>query len=842
MAAHPIYTSLTVPVVASAPSATAFQWSADGQACFLTKTALYIMTPDHGLNFEPLTAIKAKPDKDKENGVQALGWYRTLIQFDRAVEYLWPEQSQDWGAIVLGSVDIGLWAVTLSPSNLSAHASCIVAALSSSMDLTLWTAGRNGIKGEWIKLYDVTPFLLDHFAEGSNTVRALKSQVISMHWSQQADFGLTPAPLDNGSLLVAGNRAGMLLFLRYNRNSTVELAHTASVSDRWVVCLRISSWAVVEPGKCDAYIAYSTDAGAVGVVKVRQTLHETPATSPFGLNLSIGVALEGAPHEICAPDQRPCGALEWIESAGSLILIYHKLGVIHLWRSPHSDLGWTGLRTLPLSPLRLSAGMSPFHPVSGMHYVRRKDILLVCLYDGSFHVVRDVSSDPGWGVPPKNLLSASNGSDESSNPNSGGDELNSNSNPDFNNNVNPISADNENNNDDKISTQNLSVVARSIFTRVEAGVVDAELENRISAMTSYDGGATVAWVHEACRPADFGYKHDAKHTSIFLVARMWDDTDDEALLQDLVDVLKNSRFSSGFSPAHLLRPLFFHLHPPKLNHLHARILDILDPHPQGHLPDDHSMDLGVPDDHSTRIAIAPWTGGLIPEMRSEFRGSLARHLYGWDVILSLRMRLSLADFAWKASETTEKRETCGAIAQKLLHTISHRVLRTIMRHLTAAVQCLKPNDVPFVLRMVVQSLLPGSPADLAAEGDHLSSVLHGVVVPANSDPNTDSNISMGLNETCPACKAEVQLHVITSAVCPNGHTWLRCSITTFILSTPYVRTCVGCSRKAFLPLSSRDSTTTPNWLPEAGRGWVVEELLEAVHRCLFCGNSFVSVL
>jgi general transcription factor 3C protein 4 len=71
---------------------------------------------------------------------------------------------------------------------------------------------------------------------------------------------------------------------------------------------------------------------------------------------------------------------------------------------------------------------------------------------------------------------------------------------------------------------------------------------------------------------------------------------------------------------------------------------------------------------------------------------------------------------------------------------------------------------------------------------------------------------------------------------------VRCSITTFILATPRVRTCVGCSRKAFLPLSRRDPATTANWLPEAGRGWVVEELLEAVNRCLFCGNSFVSVL
>ncbi|KAJ7916764.1 putative zinc-finger of transcription factor IIIC complex-domain-containing protein [Mycena leptocephala] len=770
----PIYTSLSVPMVSSFPSGTAFQWSADGQACFLTKTALYIMTPDHGLNFEPSSAIKSIPDKDKASDEENLGWYRTLIQFDRPIEYLWPEQSQDWNAIVLGSVDIALWAVTLSPSNISAHAGCIVAALSSSMDLTLWTAARNGLKGEWMKIYDITPFLLDHYSEESNTVRALKSQVISIKWSQQANFGLIPTPVENGSLLIAGNRAGMLLFLRYH-NSSVELTETLFIANQWIVCLGISSWAAVEPGKCDAYVAYATDNGVVGVIKIRQTLESIPATSPFGLNLSIRVTIESSPFEICTPDQRPCTTLEWVEIKESLILVFSKAGVIYLWRSPHSADGWSGLRALPIvRPSSLSEGMSPFHPLSGLHYIRRKDALMFCLFDGSFHIIHNLSLDPSW-TP--------------SNP--------------------------ENN----LTTQNLSIVARSIFTRVEPGTVDAELENRISGMASYDGSATVTWVHEACRPADFSYKHDAKHNSIFLVARMWDDTDDEALLQDLTDVLQNSRVSSGFSPAHLLRPIFFNLHPRKLNALHSRILNILRP--------DFS-------DHSTAINIAPWTGELIPEMRSEFRNSLTRHLYGWDVMLLLRMRLSLADFAWKVSETSEKRDMCGAIAQTLLNTISHRVLRTIMRHLVAAVHCLKPIDVPFVLRMVVQSLLAGSPSDLTSEGEHLSTVLRSVVP-------VDSDVFMGLNESCPACMAEVPLQDITSAVCPRGHTWLRCSITTFILSTPLVRTCVGCSRKAFLPLSSRDASTTANWLPEAGRGWVVEELLEAVHRCLFCGNSFVSV-
>lgn len=69
----------------------------------------------------------------------------------------------------------------------------------------------------------------------------------------------------------------------------------------------------------------------------------------------------------------------------------------------------------------------------------------------------------------------------------------------------------------------------------------------------------------------------------------------------------------------------------------------------------------------------------------------------------------------------------------------------------------------------------------------------------------------------------------------------RCSVTSFILSTSMVRTCIGCSRKALLPVS-QSSAVDDNWLPTAARSWVVKELLEAVQRCLFCGNSFVAIV
>lgn len=154
--------------------------------------------------------------------------------------------------------------------------------------------------------------------------------------------------------------------------------------------------------------------------------------------------------------------------------------------------------------------------------------------------------------------------------------------------------------------------------------------------------------------------------------------------------------------------------------------------------------------------------------------------------------------------------------------------------------------------MIVQSLLPGSPDDVSAEGRNLAATVR-VLFPSLPQPTTEN----GLNEPCPACQIDIPLTDITNALCPNGHAWgkmrpgiirsisnflltpARCSVTTFILSTPHVRTCIGCTRKAFLPVSSLDSS---KMLPQAARGWFVEELLEAVHRCLFCGNGFVSVL
>ncbi len=51
-------------------------------------------------------------------------------------------------------------------------------------------------------------------------------------------------------------------------------------------------------------------------------------------------------------------------------------------------------------------------------------------------------------------------------------------------------------------------------------------------------------------------------------------------------------------------------------------------------------------DYSTEIIITPFAGELTTDVRRAFRRSLIQHLFGWDDLLRLRMRLSFADYLW----------------------------------------------------------------------------------------------------------------------------------------------------------------------------------------------------
>ncbi|KXN82242.1 Putative transcription factor tau subunit sfc9 [Leucoagaricus sp. SymC.cos] len=756
-------------------------------------------TPEYGITHDNTSAIKSltKAESQKEN--EGVGWFRTIVQFDSGEPLKWPEYSQDWGAVSLGSTDISLRSVAISPSGLSNTSGCIIATLSSNLDLVLWTATRNSLKGEWSKTFEVTPYLIETFqttsAELSHTKQTLHAQIVSICWTPHPDFGVTPVPECNGSLLISGSRAGGILLLRQvflintdviSRqlslryvDKSLRLLYEQSFGDYWITCLAFSTWTLSFSRSTSGILAYGTSNGTVGLLEISQNLIEDTDSSLLGSTYTIKTEVQKS-KVIHEADQVGITAMRWITlQGGRSILVVTKPGRILFWSST-----WDEPRIVRLESQKIHKSSSSFHPATGINYLRQQDALVVTLADGSFHVVRDLSSNPSY----------------------------------------PSSQDSS-----AATSQKFSKAVRSIFNETQNGDADSVDMNKITGIGLFDDRSMFVWSQEVMRPSDFSYKHEAKHNSRLVVARLWDEegdhVEDDAILQDMGATFRNVKASSYLGPLFLLRPYLFHFtNRSRLNELHTQILSILDIPPD---TEDYSLLIEIPP--------CPDTTLLDSGVRKRFRDSVTRHLFGYDALLRLRLRLSVADFTWKISDSEEKRVTCGVVAQRLLNAISHRCLRTILRHIGAVISLLQPDDIPFLLRLVVQSLLQGTPPDLTAEGQALSYQVReriGATV-----------IMQDAEEHCPACGIIVPLNDITGARCDNGHQWTRCSITTFILSTPYLRTCIGCSRKAFLPLSAKGNEETMNWLPPLAReSWIVEELLEAVQRCLVCGNAFVRVL
>ncbi|KAJ3511250.1 hypothetical protein NLJ89_g4210 [Agrocybe chaxingu] len=854
---YPIYTALNIPTVTALPSPKCIQWSPDGQLCFTTKNAAYLLTPDHGINFDNDSVVRSTPSKDDP----ALGWFKTMIQTDKSTPMRWPDYSQVWGAVSLGSIDIALISVAISPRGLSAHGGCIFATLTSNMDLNLWTATKNYLKGEWIKIFEIAPYLLNIIApedeDKTDPAVVLQAQIVCIEWTSQVDFGITPTPCLDASLLILGSRAGYLTFLRYRKGEEPEYVGTLSVAEVWITHVALAGWNIVEPGHYEGQLAYGTSDGTVGLVKITQKLRLVDDRFSFVPRYTIETTFEQEDELVYGPQgNKGMTSMRWVLVPGrSPILVSSTPGLIKLWSAPSPPSSststsaseqrkphWTSQRTLRLQTQRTSLDSSAFHPLSGLAYLPNSDTLVLSLWDGSFHAIREfgfasLEKGPTWGSR-KDTEATTEATD---------DEINA----------------------PKLTCEGLSAVARTMFERSEkeSGISKLDMV-RVAGMMGYDGAGVMTWVYESTRPSDFSYKHDAKHNEMLVVARVCEEAiSDDQLLSNLSTLLNTAKTSSAISPLNLLRPTLLHLRNPVLvQRVHTRLLELLRP---------PSNPLGSGSDSSNPVlptfeGADELTFTLMEEMREEFKIALRTHLFGWDELLRLRMRLSLADFAWKLAANETNQTECGVVAQALLSSISQKVLRTLIRHVTAVVGALTAADLPFVSRLVVQSMLAGSPADIMEEGRKLSLLVRPLIRASKSSTTeitgegeqaqieaSDKDIVKLLLESCPACGVVVPLEDITSARCRGGHAWARCSVTTFILCTPWVRTCVGCSRKAFLPPSAmaqrnkkvEDDAEAANTnlksndhLPAIARGWVVEELLEAVQRCLFCGNAFVGIL
>ncbi|KAF8141842.1 transcription factor IIIC subunit delta N-term-domain-containing protein [Boletus edulis] len=745
MSQRPVYSSFNIPTVITHPSVRCLQWSDDGQLCLVTKSAIHILTPNHGINFSTPADIKSLIHDESD---RPLGWYRTMIETTRTQTHSWPSITQGWGSLALGSLDISVRAVTCSPSGLTSRGRCVLAVLNSNMEVSLYAAGKNHLKGEWMNIQDVTAYLLDN---------PRLEQIDETSWilGIQPVWGIYPAPLVDASILALGTRAGAVKLFRYayTQISFRDSIPLVKLCENWITHIAWSPWLLQNgsPGRCS--LACTTGDGGVFLINISQKL-QLRGGDGFLTTYELDDDFERSNDVVCSADKCLVTALEWIAP----ILVYSKPGVIHLWSWPSSPVQWHGGRVLAIQPQNFSIGSSAFSCVSGFSYVKEKDVLLVALLDGSLHAIHNILIDPSW-VPTSS--------------------------------------------DDQLTSEALSQASRVFFAQTTSASVGYVDVNRING---------------SLKPSDFSYKHEARHECVLVTAPFWP-LDSATILRAAQETLVQFDCAMRSTPLHHLRPLLLHLcSAGRFAEICPRLLEVMDQSPQ---------------DESPAVSAPPSSQAVGVELQRHLRESLATHLFGWNGLLSLRMRLSIADMCWRLCKDEQMRLDCGRVAHRQLTSISHRVLHILVRHFTAIVTALTPPDVPFVLRVVVQSRLAGSPVDLAHEAEALSSKVNGAIA---IDPS-----KTGLHELCPACHTEVPLEDITQATCPSGHTWARCSVTSFILSTSMVRTCIGCSRKALLPVSQSSAADT-NWLPPAARSWIVKELLEAVQRCLFCGNSFVGIV
>ncbi|KAG6374829.1 transcription factor IIIC subunit delta N-term-domain-containing protein [Boletus reticuloceps] len=533
MSQRPVYSSFNIPTVITHPSVRCLQWSDDGQLCLVTKSAVHILTPNHGINFSTPADIKS-PIRDESD--RPLGWYRTMIETTRTQTHSWPSITQGWGSLALGSLDISVRAVTCSPSGLTSRGRCVLAVLNSNMEVSLYAAGKNHLKGEWINIQDVTAYLLDH---------SRLEQIDETSWilGIQPVWGIYPAPLVDASILALGTRAGTVKLFRFKRGGgsegAVSLIGEVKLCENWITHMAWSPWLLQNGERCRCSFACTTGDGGVFLINISQKL-QLRGGDGFLTTYELDDDFERSTDVVCSADKRLVTALEWIAVPGlNPILVYSKPGVIHLWSWPSSHVQWHGDRVLAIQPHKNSIGSSAFSCVSGFSYVKEKDLLLVALMDGSLHAIHNILIDPSW-VPTSS--------------------------------------------DDQLASEALSQASRVFFAQITSASVEYVDVNRISGLVCYDSHSTVTWIYESLRPSDFSYKHEARHECVLVTAPFWP-LDSATILRAAQETLVQFDCAMRSTPLHHLRSLLLHLcSAGRFAEICPRLLEVTDQSPQDESP------------------------------------------------------------------------------------------------------------------------------------------------------------------------------------------------------------------------------------------------------------------
>ncbi|KAF9515735.1 hypothetical protein BS47DRAFT_743085 [Hydnum rufescens UP504] len=329
--APPTYAALSVGHLAPFPSPHALQWSTEGQLLVLTRSAIYILTPNLGLPFDEEATMGSRPPGSVGKSTEpVVKWFKTAVELENSMGHYWWDESSR-------SLSLCWQEVAWSPSNLSGNGGCLLVAMNSNHEVSLWAPDKNHLKGEWVKTQDVTSLIREvalveipdgNKGSSAGVHRVLYSQANCIAWSRQMDVG-PPGRMMDTSLLAIGNRAGSVIFLRSNGTGDLEHVKTVGVSDHWVTQLAWSEWIEDGNGRCIGTLAFASADGGFSVISISSALEQDSDTGDFSPTFDFE---HNGLLDVKDLGRRGITSMQWIfPSDGSQVLVYNKPGTVHLW-------------------------------------------------------------------------------------------------------------------------------------------------------------------------------------------------------------------------------------------------------------------------------------------------------------------------------------------------------------------------------------------------------------------------------------------------------------------------------------------------------------------------------
>ncbi|QRV74168.1 transcription factor IIIC subunit delta amino-terminal protein [Ceratobasidium sp. AG-Ba] len=337
------------------------QCSGDGQIAVVTRSVVYVVTP----NFD--TKTESNPGNIEPNSsTGAFTWFRTAVHdVDKA--RAWAEHNE-------GSELWNLHGKQLH--GLPAGSTNLEVTLTNNMEVFVWAPVKNPLNGKWIKIQNITEDQISAYDQENLmlTDDVLRCQTCSIAWSSSNREDDLSSPLDaKSSLLALGSRFGDLnLFYWDSDMHKARHCLTCHVEEAWVTSLAWSQWKPVDAG----------NSGEHGISCMRPNAEEP--YSAFKL------------PKVIEADARSITAMTFAVTCGDLQLqlAVAKPGFVQLYRqsglSDSQTPEGTSLQTVLLSVARTSLGSTPIATCTGLYYLS-EDRLVVILAEGSFNVVADAS-------------------------------------------------------------------------------------------------------------------------------------------------------------------------------------------------------------------------------------------------------------------------------------------------------------------------------------------------------------------------------------------------------------------------------------------------------------------